>query len=69
MNYMKKVAEMLGVEIGERFYIDDYRSIEYELTENGMVLIGFPGQKVLMYTALHQLLTGAVKIIKKEVQE
>jgi hypothetical protein len=66
---MEKVAEMLGVEIGERFYIGRHGSIEYELTENGVALIDLTGKKVIMYTLLHDILTGEKKIIKKETSK
>jgi hypothetical protein len=69
MSYMKKVAEMFGLKLGERFYINGDGKLEYELTENGVALIDLTGKKVIMYTLLHDILTGEKKIIKKEVQE
>ena len=63
MNYMKQVAEMLGVEMGERFKIKGHtNNAEYYISEQGLMREGFiePFQKPLT-----TLLTGEAEIVKK----
>jgi hypothetical protein len=69
MSYMEKVAEMFGLKLGERFYIDSYGSIEYELTKDGVALINLAGKKIIVYTILHDILVGEKMIIKKETSK
>lgn len=35
MNHMKEVAQLLGVELYEEFYIKNHRGTRYRITENG----------------------------------
>lgn len=67
MNYMKQVAEMLGVEIGERFNITNkidghIMRDDYYLSHEGLMREGFTSshRKVLA-----DLLAGKIKIVKK----
>ena len=62
MNYMKQVAKMLGVEIGEEFKISDSRH-RYKFNETG--LVGYVcGSWVDQLYALTKILNGEYKIIK-----
>jgi hypothetical protein len=63
---MEKVAEMFGLKLGDRFYIDSYGGIEYEWTKGGVALINHAGKKIIAYTILHDILVGEEMIIKKE---
>lgn len=66
MNYMKEVAEMLGVELGEEFELIKYDSIfKYKLTADGLVAFSpitkdwHEGNKLLV-----DLLLGNNEIVK-----
>lgn len=60
MNYMKQVAEMLGVELNEEFKIDGHEG-NFRLSENfGLV----HEHRVSMPSLLEKILTGRHKIIK-----
>ena len=64
MNYMKQVAEMLGVEIGEEFKVDINDDIKYKFTEKHLVSIEPDGYcNMAMYT-FSGLLNGTYKLIK-----
>ena len=62
MNYMKEVAKMLGVEIGEGFYINTHGDFEFVFTENG--LFTMHGSAVCNNT-LNSLLSGTAFIKRK----
>ena len=65
MNYIGKVAEMLGVEIGEEFCIKDEGGF-YKLTESGISgrgIFGTPGSLHTLSDVLECLLTGELEII------
>lgn len=67
-NYMQKVAEMLGVEIGEHFRIKngDGRTVPfiYKLTGNGLMFSEAEQQKVWeRSTSINGLLTGEYTIV------
>lgn len=63
MNYMKQVAEMLGVELGERFKIKyDTETLEdtFYLTEDGCHHSG----GTISPKKLNKLITGTIEIVK-----
>ena len=59
-NKMKKLAELLGVEIGKPFYIKGYAYNPCKLTCNRMM----NKNNVLMYSDFFKLLTGELEIKK-----
>lgn len=62
MNYMAEVAKMLGVELGESFYISTNGNIEYVFTANGL----FPvNGSVVCNNTLNELLSGTAYIKRK----
>jgi hypothetical protein len=62
MNYMSEVAKMLGVELGESFYISTNGNIEYVFTANGL----FPvNGSVVCNNTLNELLSGTAYIKRK----
>lgn len=64
MNYMEQVAQMLGVELGEEFYVDVHSDIKYKFTEKYLVSIEPDGYcQMAMYT-FSDLLNGTYKLIK-----
>ena len=67
-NYMKDVAKLLGVELGEEFKIDNdglpWKSFKYKLDEEGLIFWEEGCQKWLGSEGLSSLLTGKAKIIK-----
>ena len=67
MNYMKQVAEMLGVELGEIFYIKN-RYYKYRLTEKTIEYYDELDQQwtICPYRILG-LLNGEDEIIKKSI--
>jgi hypothetical protein len=59
---MSEVAKMLGVELGEEFYISTNGNTEYVFTENGL----FPAHgSVVCNNTLNDLLTGTATIKRK----
>ena len=69
MNYMKQVAEMLGVELGEKFKVEVDGAISlniFLLTEYGLSIDG--GDEVPLCVTLNDLLTGKIKLIKLSKQ-
>lgn len=66
MNYMEQVAKMLGVEIGERFYINDPNDNlwepEYYFEEDGIHTIN---SNFVCPSALYSILNGQATIKKK----
>lgn len=69
MNYMKQVAEMLGVELGEEFMISDCpKNFRYRITHKGLevfsIVIEDDKWEKIKIDLLDQLLVGRNKIIK-----
>lgn len=63
-NYMKEVAKLLGVELGEEFRIEGSPiECSFKFSDEGLIVDNAKGplQEVLL---LKRLLTGKVKIIK-----
>ena len=66
-NHMEKVAEMLGVKLGERFKISDInKTFIYRLEEDGLHL---GGVEFCADETLTRLLTGQSYIIKEDKDE
>lgn len=65
-NLIPKIAQMLGVELGEEFKIKGYDGLTYKLTDNGLELTTVDGQKTKWFDhgALSSLLKGKMEIIK-----
>lgn len=65
-NLILKIAQMLGVELGEEFKIKGYDGLTYKLTDNGLELTTVDGQKTKWFDhgALSSLLKGKMEIIK-----
>lgn len=64
MNYMKEVAQMLGVELGEEFRIDCARA-EYRITERGLEFFSKVNDAWLLdCLTLNNLLCGEYEIAK-----
>lgn len=67
MNYMKQVAELLGVELGEKFKINfhgDISSDEYYIDENSIHEIGDGKVNDYCYPLLIALLNGTDTVVK-----
>ena len=65
MSYMKEVAKILGVEIGEKFKIDANGVVlqkNFFFTDYGLFVTGGAGP---MAGILNDLLTGEYKVIKE----
>ena len=72
MNYMKQIAQMLGVELGEEFKIKDPKNGEilniiFEFDNSGLVRRAPRLEQIWMPDSegLHQLLIGGFEIVKK----
>lgn len=64
MNYMKEVAQMLGVELGEEFKIK-HDHFKYKITEKGLERFdSYDNRWYLVAPTLVELLLGDSKIIK-----
>lgn len=65
-NLIPKIAQMLGVELGEEFKIKGYDGLTYKLTDNGLELTTVDGQKTKWFDhgALNSLLKGEMEIVK-----
>lgn len=65
-NLIPKIAQMLGVELGEEFKIKGYDGLIYNLTDNGLELTAVDGQKTKWFDhgALNCLLKGKMEIVK-----
>ena len=67
MNYMERVAQMLGVELGEKFDIANTKgkivTKDLWLTENGLEQKGMDGSMVLPHV-LNMLLVGDLVVYK-----
>ena len=67
MNYMEKVAEMLGVEIGEEFKVkgsDGELSAKFYIIDDGLYEQCKDGMPLLNSALLRDLLTGTYEIVK-----
>lgn len=64
MNYMKQVAQLLGVEIDEEFKIEGHSgNVKYRLTEENLEY--FSGDKgFTISSTLNKLLNGEYKVVK-----
>lgn len=65
-NLIPKIAQMLGVELGEEFKIKGYDGLVYKLTDAGLELTTVDGQKTKWFDhgALNSLLKGKMEIVK-----
>lgn len=65
-NLIPKIAELLGVELGEEFKIKGYDGLIYKLTDAGLELTTVDGQKTKWFDhgALNSLLKGKMEIVK-----
>ena len=64
MNYMKDVAKMLGVEIGEEFKIEGHSgNVKYRLTEENLEYFS-GGKGFTISSTLNRLLNGEYKVVK-----
>lgn len=64
MNHMKEVAQLLGVELGEKFNIDinpNVLSDKYYLAKEGLFMVG---DFRPMVDVLHSLLNGEYEVVK-----
>lgn len=61
MNYMKKVADMLGVALDEEFEIEGYGGSKFKITEEG--LYNNNGHRDV--SLFHGILTGEIKIKRR----
>ena len=67
MNYMKQVAQMLGVELEEEFYLLGF-SYKHKITKNGTFFYHNENQKWYRTRSdLSDILTGEFKIIKNPI--
>lgn len=67
MNYMEKIAEMLGVEIGEEFKVkgsDGKLSAKFYIIDDGLYEQCKDGMPLLNSALLRDLLTGTCEIVK-----
>ena len=65
MNYMKQVAQMLGLEFDEEFNIEG-SNYKYKISEDGICFY-HGGKWYRMCNDLNDILTGKYKIIKKPI--
>lgn len=67
MNYMEQVAKMLGVELGEEFYLLGF-SYKHKITKNGTFFYHKENHKWYRTRSdLSDILTGEYKIIKNPI--
>lgn len=64
MNYMKEVAQMLGVELYEEFNIDFYKDTKYRFTERGLECFSEQGKIWIHSIYIYRLFTGDYEIVK-----
>lgn len=64
MNYMKEVANMLGVELNEEFNINLHGSRKYRFTEHGMEDFHEPIGQWMTCDYLFSILNGTIEIVK-----
>lgn len=63
MNYMEQVAQMLGVELEEEFYLQGY-DCKYKITNDGLLYFNFSKWVNPSLWLLHKILLGSLEIIK-----
>lgn len=66
MNYMKQVAQMLGVELEEEFYLKGDNHI-YKISTNGLFCLADNKKMIITNLTLALILTGKREIIKKPI--
>lgn len=68
MNYMKEVAQMLGVELNEEFNIKGFSYKKYKITKDGVFICYEEDNKwYKVCDAVLSILTGQYEIVKKPV--
>lgn len=71
MNYMKQIAEMLGLELDEEFYIKGVQGVlehKYKITNDGVFFHSKKdGSWLITSWAFSKILTGELEIIKKPI--
>ena len=60
-NYMEQVAQMLGVEMGEKFKIEDFKDHKFYISENGLQC---KGAKLYCTEIFTDLIAGQYKVTK-----
>lgn len=67
MNYMKQVAEMLGIELDEEFYLKGSK-YKHKLTKDGLFYCLEDGKSWLFANwTFYEVLAGELEIIKKPI--
>lgn len=66
MNYMEQVAQMLGVELEEEFYVKG-RSEKYKFNKNGLYFFDEDRQTWLIDFSLMRFLNGQYEIIGRPI--
>ena len=66
MNYMKKLAQMLGVELGEQFRIVNDAYL-YKLDVKGLYFLANDDMWKIDHLILTRILNGKARIIKKSI--
>ncbi len=61
MNYMEKIAQMLGVEMEEKFNIEDFKDCKFYISENGLQCKGVELYCPEIFT---DLIAGQYKVTK-----
>lgn len=69
MNYYKKIAEMLGVELGEEFsikniYTEDINRARYKITKEKGLMYSIGGEEWNRSSSLLAIFSGAYSIVK-----
>ena len=66
MNYMKQVAQMLGLEFEEEFYLKGVLEHKYKITNDGVFFHSKKdGSWLITNWAFSKIITGELEIIKK----
>lgn len=69
MNYYKKIAEMLGVELGEEFRVKDCKANElntsrYKITQEEGIVYSMDGEKWCRSALLMSIINGSYIVVK-----
>lgn len=68
MNYMKQIAQMLGVELKEEFYLKGVIDRKYKITNDGVFFRSKKdGSWLITSWTLNKVLNGELEIIKKPI--
>ena len=68
MNYMKQVAQMLGLEFEEEFYLKGVLEHKYKITNDGVFFRSKKdGSWLITSWSFSKILTGELEIIKKPI--